>query len=55
MKRIVIDNSYEKVADSKRILARQSVLTAGQHSRSFRRFLRLVGVPVYSGQSRSPA
>lgn len=45
---------YDKVADSERILANADVSRCALHSRSFRRFLRLVGVPAYRDQSARP-
>jgi hypothetical protein len=48
-------SAYEKVADSRRILSKADVLRMGAHSRSFRRFLRVLGHPTYLVQSRLPA
>jgi hypothetical protein len=45
---------YEKVQDGKRILASASIDEMAQHSRSFRRLLRVVGHPSYANQSRVP-
>jgi hypothetical protein len=46
--------SYDKVADSKKILARADIVRIGKHSRSFRRFLGLTRHPRYSTQTRQP-
>jgi hypothetical protein len=48
-------DTYEKVLDSERILARMDILRAAEHSRSFRRFLRVVGHPHYASQSLEPS
>jgi hypothetical protein len=45
---------YDKVADSKRILKKAAVAEIADNSRSFRRFLRIIGDPAYSAQSRHP-
>jgi len=54
LKRSVKNGSYEKVEDSKRILAKASVANIGLHSRSFRRFLRIAGDGTYGAQSLKP-
>jgi hypothetical protein len=45
---------YNKRNDSRLILAAADVSKMAANSRSFRRFLRCVGHPDYSGQSRRP-
>lgn len=54
LKRCSLDKAYDKVADSKAIMAKADVSTIAAHSRSFRRFMRLIGCPVYATQSRFP-
>ena len=46
--------TYSKIADSKRILARVDINEMAANSRSFRRFLRCLGHPAYHDQSRRP-
>ena len=48
-------DSYDKVLDSRRILDRADPVQMAANSRSFRRFLRCVGHPRYTTQSRLPA
>jgi hypothetical protein len=55
LKRSTQGSSYDKVEDSKRILARADATRIATHSRSFRRFLRCAGCPTYASQSRQPA
>lgn len=45
---------YEKVADAQRILSFAAPRLIGANSRSFRRFLHVIGHPDYVGQSRLP-
>ncbi|WP_341905975.1 DUF4276 family protein [Polaromonas sp. YR568] len=45
---------YDKGADPQKIMSHQNPLEVAQHSRSFRRFLRVIGNPDYQHQSRSP-
>lgn len=47
--------SYHKVRDAQLILKHAEVLRMAANSRSFRRFLRCVGHPTYTTQSRDPA
>jgi Domain of unknown function (DUF4276) len=47
-------DGYNKVADSRLILRQASVMAMANHSRSFRRFLRVLGYPSYISQSRDP-
>ncbi|MDQ3411518.1 MAG: DUF4276 family protein [Chloroflexota bacterium] len=54
LKRSTAGREYDKVADSKRILAAANVDEIAANSRSFRRFLRCLGHPDYLHQSRSP-
>jgi len=54
LKRCAIDKSYDKVADSKAIMARAKAQKIASHSRSFRKFMRAAGCPVYSAQSLLP-
>lgn len=54
LKRMCKDAAYEKVRDSERILTRADVMRMAENSRSFRRFLRVVGHPSYQRQSASP-
>lgn len=46
---------YDKVRDSYRILEQAEISRIAMNSRSFRRFLRVVGHPLYTAQSRQPA
>jgi hypothetical protein len=54
LKRACIGSAYDKVMDSQRILQRADVERMSKHSRSFRRFLRVVDHPSYLTQSRLP-
>ena len=47
-------DAYSKVADAVRIIGRAEPLRMAGNSRSFRRFLRVVGHPRYARQSRNP-
>lgn len=49
------DRTYDKRKDAIRILERADVDRIAGNSRSFRRFLRVVGHPAYAAQSRRPA
>lgn len=51
----VRNQAYDKVQDAGRILERSDIHQMAANSRSFRRFLRCVGDPAYSAQSRNPA
>lgn len=55
LKRSCLGPSYQKVEDSKRILSRSEIVRMGKNSRSFRRFLRVLGHPEYAVQSSQPA
>lgn len=46
---------YDKVADGRLILSVADPLRIGANSRSFRRFLRVIGAPQYEARSRRPA
>ena len=52
--RISINRSYHKTLDPPKILGAMDVGQAGKNSRSFRRFLRLVGDKRYRDQSKKP-
>jgi hypothetical protein len=52
--RICHKDSYNKRSDPPRILSRAHPERIARNSRSFRRFLRLIGHPNYKSQSRSP-
>lgn len=54
LKRATRGDSYHKVEDSKRILAKAQVSRMAGHSRSFRRFLRVAGDSAYQHQSANP-
>lgn len=54
IKATIVKGSYDKVSDAKKILERADPAKMGQHSRSFRRFLHLAGVPAYATQSKNP-
>jgi hypothetical protein len=45
---------YDKVQDSRKVLAKARVENIAEHSRSFRRFLRCIGCPIYLDQSIAP-
>lgn len=49
-----IHRTYDKVKDAGRILDHADVLRMAANSRSFRKFLRCVEHPAYSGQSKRP-
>ena len=51
---IVHKGGYLKGSDPETIMKHQDPLKVATNSRSFRKFLRVVGCPTYSGQSRSP-
>jgi len=46
--------SYHKTQDPPRILEKMDITEVGKNSRSFRRFLRLLGDKRYRGQSKKP-
>ena len=48
-------SSYRKVDDAEKIMAHADVQRMAANSRSFRRFLRVAGHPLYTTQSRRPA
>jgi len=52
--RRIVRGTYDKVADSKRVLHRADPIRMAKNSRSFRRFLRCVGHPDYGAQSEVP-
>ena len=45
---------YHKRTDAKAIAGKQNALRVARNSRSFRRFLRIVGHPRYAEQSAKP-
>jgi Domain of unknown function (DUF4276) len=55
IKATIVKGSYNKVEDAKKILGKADPGKMRLHSRSFRRFLRLVGVAAYRQQSKNPA
>jgi uncharacterized protein DUF4276 len=55
LKRSAQGDAYDKVKDSKSVLGKAEPDRIGQHSRSFRRFMHVVGCPKYELQSRLPA
>jgi hypothetical protein len=55
LKRAALRDSYDKVPDAMRLMARADPRRMAGNSRSFRRFLRVVGDPHYVDQSRNPA
>ncbi|HYC93384.1 MAG TPA: DUF4276 family protein [Thermoanaerobaculia bacterium] len=55
LKIVVRQHDYEKVKDAVRIMSHATAANMAENSRSFRRFLRVVGHPAYSTQSRRPA
>lgn len=55
LKQICVKGSYyHKTQDPPRILEKMDITEAGKNSRSFRRFLRLLGDKRYRDQSRKP-
>jgi hypothetical protein len=54
LKKHVKGPAYSKILDSRRTLERAVPMKMAANSRSFRRFLRCLGVPEYRDQSRSP-
>jgi hypothetical protein len=52
--RICVKGSYHKTQDPPNIFAAMDVTETGKNSRSFRRFLRLLGDKRYRDQSRKP-
>lgn len=53
--RVVRGRAYDKIADARRTLERADPQKMAEHSRSFRRLLRILGDPTYSAQSANPA
>lgn len=53
IKATILKGSYDKVDDAKRILQRAEPTKMATHSRSYRRLLRVIGAPIYGGQSRN--
>jgi hypothetical protein len=51
LKAAAVGASYDKVSDSKSIMRRARLERMGANSRSFRRFLRVMGHPCYQQQS----
>ncbi len=51
---IVHKGDYRKGRDPETIMKHQDPLRVATNSRSFRKFLRVVGCPTYGGQSRKP-
>ena len=51
---IVIKHGFHKRRDAAQVAALQDHLEIGKNSRSFRRFLRLIGHPHYKDQSKKP-
>lgn len=54
LNQICIGTEYHKRRDAAQITDLQDVSSIGNHSRSFRRFLRLIGHPDYIAQSKNP-
>ena len=54
LKRIAQGKAYGKVADAVEIMGRADALRMASNSRSFRRFLRVIGHPSYASQSARP-
>ncbi len=54
LERAVVGSSYQKGWDCVQICGSMDVQRAARNSRSFRRFLRVVGAGSYRGQSRLP-
>ena len=54
LKAIAIDRKYHKRRDAKAITTIQEALEIARNSRSFRRFLRVIGHPQYLSQSKKP-
>lgn len=55
LKRAAQGDSYDKVPDAVRLMARADPQRMAENSRSFRRLLRVIGDPQYVDQSRRPA
>ena len=51
LKQATRGDAYDKVQDAKRILEEVDVAQLAANSRSFRRFLRVIGHPEYRSQS----
>lgn len=54
LNKIAVKVEYRKGRDAAQITALQDYLEVGRNSRSFRRFLRLIGHPHYRDQSKKP-
>jgi len=54
LNRICVKGSYHKTLDPPKILGAMDVGQAGKNSRSFRRFLRILGDKRYRDQSKKP-
>jgi hypothetical protein len=54
LNKMALKFEYDKGGDPSRIAGHQDPRRAGQNSRSFRRFLRVIGDPIYAKQSRIP-
>lgn len=50
----LVNGSYSKVSDSVKILSHANILRMSEHSRSFRRLLRILEHPSYLHQSKRP-
>lgn len=54
LKKMSVGNCYDKISDAQRICSEAHPMRMAKNSRSFRRFLRIVGVPEYEAQSKHP-
>jgi hypothetical protein len=54
LKRSAHRSEYEKSRDAVAVMSRLDPYAAAADSRSFRRFMRLVGCPTYANQSKAP-
>lgn len=54
LNKAAIRYEYDKGSDPQKIMSFQDPLIVAQNSRSFRRFLRVIGNPTYQHQSRDP-
>lgn len=55
LRSLVQGPSYDKIGDAVKIASHSDPILMGQHSRSFRRFLRTIKHPDYQEQSKRPA
>lgn len=55
LKTCAVDKSFDKVRCGKAICNQMDLVVAAQNSRSFRRFLRVLGHGLYCAQSKRPA